>query len=193
MKVYVAASIIVLLAWAAAAAFEQPLPPGRKWITSWAASVHGPYPAGNPVAQPALDRAFESPASGASNQTLRLIVRPSLWGSRARLRFANTFGSQPVTLDDVFVGLQSAGGNIASGTNQRVTFNGRPALTLSAGRSGWSDPVSLPAAAAPLLEERKLAVSLHVAGPSGPMTWHAKALQTSYISGPGSGSYGADG
>jgi lysophospholipase L1-like esterase len=38
---------------------------------------------------------------------------------------------------------------------------------------------------------RKLAVSFHIAGESGPMTWHAKALQTSYVSPPGSGSKGA--
>ena len=45
-----------------------------------------------------------------------------------------------------------------------------------------------------MLRGRKLAVSFHVAGESGPMTWHAKALQTSYISrarqrreGPGGG------
>jgi lysophospholipase L1-like esterase len=192
VKVIVAASIFPLLAWAAGVALEQPLPRGRKWVTSWAASVHGPYPAGNPVAQPVLDRAFESPARGASDQTFRLIVRPSLWGPRARLRFANTFGNQPVTLDDVFAGLQSAGGNVAGGTNRRLTFNGKPALTLPPGQSGWSDPVLLPAAAASLLEERKLAVSFHVAGAAGPMTWHAKALQTSYLSAPGSGSHGAE-
>ena len=28
---------------------------------------------------------------------------------------------------------------------------------------------------------RKLAVSFHIAGDSGPMTWHAKALTTSYV------------
>ena len=37
------------------------------------------------------------------------------------------------------------------------------------------------------MDGRKLAVSFHVAGPSGPMTWHAKALQTSYLSGHRSG------
>jgi lysophospholipase L1-like esterase len=41
------------------------------------------------------------------------------------------------------------------------------------------------------LTGRKLAVSFHVAGESGPMTWHAKALQTSYVSSPRSGSKGA--
>lgn len=42
----------------------------------------------------------------------------------------------------------------------------------------------------PLLVGRKLAVSFHVVGESGPMTWHAKALQTSYVSPPGSGARG---
>jgi hypothetical protein len=38
-----------------------------------------------------------------------------------------------------------------------------------------------------LLAGRKLAVSFHVAGESGPMTWHAKALQTSYATAPAPG------
>ena len=57
-----------------------------------------------------------------------------------------------------------------------------------------SDPVTLPFvrdASAADLTGRKLAVSFHVAGESGPMTWHAKALQTSYVTPPGSGSKGA--
>jgi lysophospholipase L1-like esterase len=40
-----------------------------------------------------------------------------------------------------------------------------------------------------MLANRKLAVSFHVVGESGPMTWHAKALTTSYLSGPGRGSH----
>ena len=39
---------------------------------------------------------------------------------------------------------------------------------------------------------RKLAVSFHVDGESGPMTWHAKALQTSYVTSPGAGSKGQE-
>ena len=40
------------------------------------------------------------------------------------------------------------------------------------------------------LAGRKLAVSFHVAGESGPMTWHAKALTTSYLTAPGAGAKG---
>ena len=43
-----------------------------------------------------------------------------------------------------------------------------------------------------MLRGRKLAVSFHVAGESGPMTWHAKALQTSYISAARRGAKGQE-
>src|SRR5713101_967919 len=42
------------------------------------------------------------------------------------------------------------------------------------------------------LEGRKLAVSFHVVGTSGPMTWHSKGVQTSYITNPGAGSHSKD-
>ena len=64
---------------------------------------------------------------------------------------------------------------------------------LAPGTSVWSDPVTLTFVRDPASAEltgRKLAVSFHVAGESGPMTWHAKALQTSYVSAPNSGSLG---
>ena len=193
MNARLVAALVGVLMWAAAPDAGQ-LPRGQQWVTTWAASVHGPYPAGNPVAQPQLDRVFDA-QRGATDQTFRLIVRPSLWGPQIRLRFANTFGTQPVVLDDLFVGMQAAGGTLAAGTNQRVTFSGKGAIALPPGQSIVSDPVALPfvaRAAAGSLDGRKLAISFHAAGSTGPMTWHAKALQTSYVSGPGSGSHGAE-
>ena len=193
MNARTVATIVGALMLAAAPPPGQ-LPRGQVWVTTWAGSVHGPYPAGNPVAQPVLDRVFDA-ERGATDQTFRLIVRPVLWGPQVRLRFANTFGTQPVMLDDLFVGLQAAGGTIVAGTNQRISFSGKSAVTLPPGQSAFSDPVALPfvARGAPTsLDGRKLAVSFHAAGSTGPMTWHAKALQTSYVSGPGSGSHGAE-
>ena len=168
---------------------------GLAWKTSWIGSVQGPYPVGNPSAQPDQRFAFPTPAAGANDQTFRLIVRPSLWGRQARLRFSNAFGTKPVTLDDVHVGLQLGGAAIVPGTNRPVRFEGNPSVTLEPGGSAWTDPVVLSFAddpAAPTLQGRKLAVSVHVAGESGPMTWHAKALQTSYVTAPRAGQKGAD-
>jgi lysophospholipase L1-like esterase len=147
----------------------------------------------NTLAQPDQRFAFPNPATGARDQTMRLIVRPTIWGQQARLRFSNVFGTRPVTFNDVYVGLQLGGPAIVAGTNRPVTFGGKGAVTIAPGDSAWSDAVALdfvrePAAAD--LAGRKLAVSFHVVGESGPMTWHGRALTTSYVSPPGSGSHG---
>ena len=164
------------------------------WVVSWVASAHGPYPVGNPSAQPDQKFAFPSAPAGATDQTFRLIVRPGLWGRQMRLRLTNAFGTKPVTFDGVYVGLQMGGPALVKATNRAVEFGGKDSVTVPPGTSVWSDPVGLPfvrESSAAELTGRKLAVSFHVAGESGPMTWHAKALQTSYVSSPRSGSKGA--
>jgi hypothetical protein len=47
--------------------------PAEGWVTSWAASVQGPYPVGNPSAQPDQRFLFPDAARGARDQTLRLV------------------------------------------------------------------------------------------------------------------------
>jgi lysophospholipase L1-like esterase len=164
-----------------------------RWVASWTGSAHGPYPVGNPTAQPELKFAFPLPEQGVRDQTFRLIVRPDVWGSQTRIRLSNVFGTRPVSFDDVFVGLQESGSAVVGGTNSAIRFGGKRSITVPAGESAVSDPVTLAfvtSSAEPLLKGRKLSVSFHVAGESGPMTWHAKALTTSYVNAPGDGSKG---
>jgi lysophospholipase L1-like esterase len=179
----------MLLLGAAAPAGAQP------WVAAWTASAHGPYPVGNPTAQPELKFAFPAADHGAVDQSFRMIVRPDVWGRQARIRLSNAFGTKPVTFDGVFIGLQTSGSAVLPGTNRPIQFAGKTSVTVAPGASVLSDAVSLPfvkAPADPMLIGRKLAVSFHVAGESGPITWHAKALTTSYLSLPGTGSHGAE-
>ena len=167
----------------------------QHWTASWTASAHGPYPIGNPTAQPELKFAFPSAAQGARDQSFRQIVRPDIWGQQTRIRLSNVFGTQSVTFDGAFVGLQESGSAVVAGTNQPLRFKGQASVTVAPGDSVVSDPVALPfvkTPSDPLLRGRKLAISFHVAGDSGPMTWHAKALQTSYVTRPGAGATGGD-
>ncbi|MBI2735311.1 MAG: lysophospholipase [Rhodospirillales bacterium] len=166
-----------------------------QWVAAWTASAHGPYPVGNPTAQPELKFAFPVAEQGARDQTFRLIVKPDVWGPQARIRLSNAFGAKPVTFNDAHVGLQESGAAVLKGTSQPVLFSGQKSVTVPPGQSAVSDPVALPfvtSPPSPLLGGRKLAVSFHVVGESGPMTWHAKALQTSYLAPPGSGPHGKD-
>lgn len=164
-----------------------------KWAATWAASSNGVYPTGTAVFQPSLAHAFPSAATGANDQSFRLIVRPNLWGDRFRVRFTNAFGTQPVTIDGAYLGLHASSAALVSGSNRPITFSGSSSVTIPAGTLLYSDPVKLQYVSAPddfFLEGKKLAVSFHVVGQSGPMTWHSKAVQTSYVSAPGAGSVG---
>ena len=103
----------------------------QQWVASWTASVHGPYPVGNPTAQPELKHAFASAQQGARNQSFRMIVRPDVWGRQARVRLSNAFGTRPATFDGVYVGLQNSGAAVLAGTNRPVTFAGKPSVTMA--------------------------------------------------------------
>jgi len=181
------------------------------WVATWATSPAtsfvyvapvAPVPPGPPVTfapaniQP--DLAFPFPTAntlGATQQTIRSIVKPDLWGSRMRFRFSNVFGAQPVTFDEVTVGLQEYSANVVAGTLTPVTFNGRPSVTIPVGQEVFSDAVKLPWAGQgeeTSIQGRNLAVSYSVKGSSGPMTFHSGANMTSYVSAPGSGNHTED-
>ena len=192
MRVAAVASIVLVLMGLSYSAMSEGQ---EKWITSWAASAQGPYPSGNAMVQPDLRRVFPDPETGARDQSFRLIIEPDIWGHEARIRFSNAFGTKPVTFDGVFTGLQLNSSALVSGTNRPVTFGGARSVTVQPGQSVWSDAVALPFASAipkAYLQARKLAISFHVPGESGPMTWHAKGMATSYITAPGGGSQGAN-
>lgn len=188
------ALIVAVLALAMGIGMDTAEAQGQKWVTSWAASVQGPYPTGNPSAQPDQRFIFPNKDVGARDQTFRMIVRPTVWGKQARIRLSNAFGTKPVTIDGAFVGLQLGAAAVLKGSSRAITFGSKPSITIEPGKWLWSDPVALAVRDpnAPELAGRKLAVSFHVAGETGPMTWHAKALQTSYVSAPGTGSRGTD-
>ena len=87
---------------------------------------------------------FPAAATGARDQSFRLIVRPDIWSRQVRLRLSNAFGTKPVTFDGAFVGLQLGAAAVMPGTNQPVRFGGQDSVTVKPGEWVWSDPVTLP-------------------------------------------------
>src|ERR1700732_701670 len=135
---------LIMALMVAISAFSSSAQSPQKWVTSWTGSVQGPYPIGNPSAQPDLRFVFPSAESGARDQSFRLIVRPDLWGQQVRLRFSNALGTKPVTFDGVYVGLQRGAATLVPASNHPVSFAGMRATTVAPGLSVWSDAVSLP-------------------------------------------------
>src|SRR5436305_2631074 len=140
---WVIASLLAALPQAAAAR------DGEGWVVSWTGSVQGPYQVGNPSAQADQKFACPDPATGARDQTFRLMVRPDLWGRQARIRLSNAFGKKPVTFDGVYIGLQSSSAALVRGSNRPVTFSGKPTVTIPPADSISTDPVALPFAKHP--------------------------------------------
>jgi lysophospholipase L1-like esterase len=75
-----------------------------------------------------------------------------------------------------------------------VKFNGgKDSVVIAPGELVFSDPIEFSfVKPGNDLRERKMAVSFHIGGDSGPLTFHAKAMSTSYLSASGAGSHGGE-
>ena len=160
------------------------------WATAVVQRLQPPRQA--PPQQPGQPAAGAQPAPlGLSNQTLREIVHVSIGGSRVRVVLANEFGTAALTVGAASVALRDKEAKIVSTSAQKLTFAGRPSVTIPPGASMLSDPV----------EERvppmaDLAVDLFLPEDmtpvSSPLSVHAAAMQTNYVSTAGNFAGSAD-
>jgi lysophospholipase L1-like esterase len=152
-----------------------------RWAATWAASAMAATPA-------SLAAPDDFSSAGFTDQTVRDIVWTSVGGQATRIRLSNRFGTQPVTFNQVDVGISAGGAAVVRGTNHLVTFGGFPTVTIPPGAAMVSDPVAM---AVP--PETDLAVSLYTRGPTGPATYHSDAQQVNYVSTPGDHASSLDG
>jgi lysophospholipase L1-like esterase len=115
-----------------------------------------------------------------NNQTIRGMVHTTIGGQAIRIRVDNTFGTRPITFDEVFVGKQNQGASLRAGSNRAVTFNGAKAVTIPEGGEALSDEIPLAVDA-----QQNLAISLYTWKATGPATVHRSAFQTNYVSDAG--------
>ncbi|HEY0000285.1 MAG TPA: SGNH/GDSL hydrolase family protein, partial [Actinoplanes sp.] len=115
-----------------------------------------------------------------ADQTLRMLVHPTLGGSSVRIRLANTFGAADVTFDAVSVAraAQAGAADLVAGTTRPVTFGGQSAITVPVGAQVVSDPVNLSVSYG-----EDLAVDLFVTagGDAAAVTGHDAAQGTQFV------------
>jgi lysophospholipase L1-like esterase len=121
-----------------------------RWVGSWSASPQTGF--------------F---LSDFNDQSFRMIVHSSLGGDRLRVRLSNAFGTQPLTVAAVHVGIRSVGAAIVLGSNRAVTFTGNSSVTIPQGALAISDSVEL---VVPALSD--VAVSIFLPINAGPATTH---------------------
>lgn len=139
------------------------------WVSAWTTSVLVPlqFP-GMPPEAPVAD------------QTIRMIVRPTLTSRRWRVRLSNEFGTSSLLIAAAHLAITDEGSKIKADTDRVLTFGGKSAIRIPAGAPMMSDPVDLPANAF-----SKISISIYLPDSTPVRTAHFQAHEDSYLAGPG--------
>lgn len=177
MAVVSALSLVTLTAIASVLLAQSPsetseqvagdLPPGRAWVGSWGAALHGG------------GHSDEVASEGFTDVTIRQVVRLSLGGDALRLRLSNAYGENPLEVGAVTVAVRSGSRGrprVDIVGLRTVTFEGQDSTVVPVGEVVASDPVRM---RVPDLAEA--VVSIHLPGPTGQATWQASAFATSFV------------
>jgi lysophospholipase L1-like esterase len=139
------------------------------WVSAWSTAVHAPLPF------PGLP-----PAPIFENQTIRMVVRPTIGGQRLRIRLSNAFGTSAVTIGSAHIALVESGAKISPESDHALTFAGEASVKVPPGAPVLSDPVDLKVS--PFAE---VAVSLFLPVKTPASSTHFWAQHETYISEPG--------
>lgn len=159
--------------------------PGSEWIGAWGAAPYGPFPLGPLTETAPLDPLSVTALSlfqneQAVDQSLRMIVHPTIGGERIRLRLSNLVGDRRVTFTSVQIARRGVGPAILPGTETPLLFDGLTDITAQPGEEVISDAADFAFAFGD-----DLAISFHIVGESGPMTWHAVSFGLNFVGPPG--------
>ncbi|MFI2368571.1 SGNH/GDSL hydrolase family protein [Streptomyces sp. NPDC018833] len=138
---------------------------GGAWRGAWAASPQAPTAPFGP----------NWSTQGFSDHTLRQVVRVSTGGTKARIELSNRYGTTPLRITGATVARTAGGGAVRAGSVRPLSFGKGRSVTIPAGGTARSDGVPFPVRA---LES--VTVTLYLAGPTGPATFHHFAGATSY-------------
>jgi lysophospholipase L1-like esterase len=135
-------------------------PAKTTWVTSWFAPMV--------AVAPTAPGQYEG-------QTIRAILHLSAGGAGFRLRISNQYGTDYLKLGAVHIGVPAGRAGIRAGSDQIVTFSGRPDVAVPTGATAISDPIR-----ADLPAQTDIAVSLYVTGTTT-ISDHQGANQYSYL------------
>jgi lysophospholipase L1-like esterase len=182
IRILAALAALVCLATAHAQAADG----GEHWVATWGTAQQLGVETRPPWVAPPPRAANEPPPTSPippfprslTEETVRMVVRASVGGSRLRLTLSNAAGVAPVRFGAVHVALRRRDSEIVAESDHRVTFGGRPSFTVQPGALVVSDPVELPL---PALAE--LAISLYLPDSTAAVTTHELGLNTTYVAG----------
>jgi len=135
------------------------------WIATWAAS---PQSAAPNTKQPLLN---------IEDQTVRERVRVSIGGTQISIHLSNEYGSTPILIGSVTVGVPNDAASVRPSSIQSVTFGGHNSVSIPAGAPVLSDPVAFP-----VTSGAEISISLYFPKRVATPTLHALALKRAVVS-----------
>src|SRR5512140_3282015 len=106
--------------------------PSGHWVSAWSAAMHAPLPFPGLPPTPVFE-----------NQTIRMVVRPTIGGERVRIRLSNAFGTTPLKISGAHIALASQDDKIVPESDHALTFGGKPSVSIPPGAPILSDAVVL--------------------------------------------------
>ena len=137
------------------------------WVDAW-----GRSPLSTTVTTSSTTVQATSPATF-NNQTYRLMVYPTLGGSKVRVKFTNKFSKTPLVIGGAHVALRQSAGTIQAGTDRALTFGGASSVDARRRGRGLSDPATLA-----VVQHHDIAISVYLPGKFTPSTFHPTGLKT---------------
>ncbi|MGW4908067.1 SGNH/GDSL hydrolase family protein [Streptomyces sp. NPDC004270] len=134
------------------------------WVGAWSASPVGGEPG--------------TETNGLAGRSVRNVVHTTASGTSARITLSNLYGQSALTLTHASIAL-AAGQDTAeadAGTMRRLTFGGSASVVVPAGGQVVSDAVAIR-----VPRGADMLVTTYSPTPSGPVTYHPRARQVSYV------------
>ncbi|MFJ6832118.1 SGNH/GDSL hydrolase family protein [Streptomyces sp. NPDC091209] len=134
------------------------------WVGAWSAS-----PAG---AEPGTEQ------RGLAGRSVRNVVHTAAGGTSARVTLSNLYGQQPLVVTHATIAVAATANNAAAtaDTMRRLTFGGATAVVVPSGGQVMSDAVRVR-----IPHGVDVLVTTYSPTPSGPVTYHPRARQISYV------------
>jgi lysophospholipase L1-like esterase len=161
--------VLICMVLASLAAAAEDKNASGHWVTAWSTAVHAPIPFPGLPPPPVFD-----------NQTIRMVVRPTIGGTRIRVRLSNAYGASPLEIGAAHIAMVDHGSSIAPASDHVLKFGGQAAVKIPVGAPMLTDAVDL--SCSPFAE---LAISLFLPRKTESSSGHLLGQHDSYISGPG--------
>ena len=140
---------------------------GGHWVGTWG------------TAPQLVERHNNPPSPGLANNSLRQIVQVSIGGKKVRLKLTNEFSKEATEIKAVELAVAKTAGSSSEIDETSVvslTFDGKASVTMPAGGTVVSDPVSFR-----IGNRENVAITIHYGAASSSVSGHPGSRTTSYL------------